>query len=62
MAPGFGLAADDVMDIPYAWFGSVPEICDQLRAWRERWGVSYWVLGLDAADTMLPVVEELAGT
>jgi probable F420-dependent oxidoreductase len=62
MAPGFGLAADDVMDIPYAWFGSVPEICDQLRAWRERWGVSYWVLGLDAADAMLPIVEELTGT
>ena len=62
MAPGFGLAPEEVMDVPYAWFGSVGEICDQVRAARERWGISYWVIQGDAMDAMAPVVAELAGT
>ena len=62
MAPGFGLPPEDVMDIPYAWFGTIPEICDQVRAARERWGISYWVLQGDVYEAMAPVVAELAGT
>jgi probable F420-dependent oxidoreductase len=62
IAPGFELDPAEAMDIPYAWFGTVPEICDQLRAWRDRWGISYWVLQFDIAEAMLPVVQELAGT
>ncbi len=62
MAPGFGLDPTDVMDVPYAWFGTIDEVCDQVRAARERWGISYWVLQGDAAETMAPVVATLAGT
>ena len=47
---------------PYAWFGTVDEICDKLRAARERWGISYFVLQKDGMDAMAPVVAELAGT
>ena len=48
--------------IAYAWFGTVDEICDKLRAARERWGTSYFVLQKDAMDAMAPVVAQLAGT
>src|SRR5207249_289495 len=62
MAPGFGVAPEDTLDIPYAWFGSIDEICQQIQGWRERWGVSYFVLQKDAAEAMAPVVARLAGT
>jgi probable F420-dependent oxidoreductase len=62
MGPAFGISADEALDVPHAWFGSIEEICEQLQAWRERWGVSYWTLQGDAFETMAPVVAKLAGT
>jgi len=62
IAPMFGVTAADADDVPYAWIGSVGEICDQLRAARDRWGTSYFVVPGDALDAMAPVVAELAGT
>jgi hypothetical protein len=40
----------------------VDEICDQLVARRERWGVSSVVFGDDNFEAFAPVVERLAGT
>jgi hypothetical protein len=38
-------------------------VCDQLRAARDRWGTSYFVVQGDAGMTAAaPVVAELAGT
>ncbi len=62
LAGGFGITPEAALEIPYAWFGSIGEICDQLRASRERWGVSYFTIQSDAVDAMAPVVAELAGT
>jgi probable F420-dependent oxidoreductase len=62
MAGGFGVTPQDALEIPYAWFGTVDEICEKLQEWRERWGVSYYVLQRDAAEAMAPVVARLAGT
>ena len=62
LAGGFGISPDDALELPYAWFGSVEEIADQLRAARDRWGISYFVLQKDAMDAMAPVVALLAGT
>jgi probable F420-dependent oxidoreductase len=62
MAPAFGLSPEQVMDIPYALFGTVDQICDQIRAARDRWGISYWVTQADGQDTLAPVVAKLAGT
>jgi probable F420-dependent oxidoreductase len=62
LAGAFGITADEVLEVPYAWFGTVDEICDKLRAARERWGVSYFVVQGDVMDTMQPVVAQLAGT
>jgi probable F420-dependent oxidoreductase len=62
MAPGFGLTPSQALETPYAWLGTVDEIVDDVRAWRERWGISYWVVHGDVMDAMAPVVERLAGT
>jgi probable F420-dependent oxidoreductase len=62
MAGIFGVSADLVAASPYVWVGSVPEICDQLRAARERWGFSYFVVQADALDSVAPIVAELSGT
>lgn len=59
----FGVDVEDLDASPYAWVGSASEIADQLRAARERWGVSYFVLQGEAAmELAAPVVAELAGS
>jgi hypothetical protein len=50
MAPLFSIDPDEVLDVPHAWVGSVDEICADLEARRERWGVSYVVaVGLECS-------------
>jgi probable F420-dependent oxidoreductase len=61
-APAFGLAAEEALESGLACVGTVDEICDQLVARRERWGVSYIVIGDDLFEAFAPVVERLAGT
>jgi probable F420-dependent oxidoreductase len=59
----FGVTPEQLAASPYAWVGSAAEVCDQLRAARERWGTSYFVVQGEAAmDMAAPVVAELAGT
>ena len=62
MAPAVGLTAEQALDSPYAWVGTIGEICDDLERWRERWGISYWVVHVDAMEALAPVVERLSGT
>jgi len=61
LASAFGVTADEVLEVPYAWFGTVEQICDKLEAARARWGTSYFVLQGDM-HAMAPVVARLAGT
>lgn len=58
----FGLDAAAALEVPHALIGNVEQITDQIRARRERWGLSYWVIQGDAVDPFAPVVAELAGT
>lgn len=62
LAPLFGVAADDLADIPMAMVGTADEICDQLLARRKRWGFSYIVVHEGEIDAFAPVVDQLAGT
>jgi probable F420-dependent oxidoreductase len=62
VAPGFGLEPDAVLEAGLTCVGTVDEICDQLVARRERWGVSSVVFGDDNFEAFAPVVERLAGT
>ncbi len=62
VAPGFGLEPEAVLEAGLTCVGSVDEICDQLVARRDRWGVSNVVFGHDNFEAFAPVVERLAGT
>ncbi|MGH3744294.1 MAG: TIGR03621 family F420-dependent LLM class oxidoreductase [Mycobacteriales bacterium] len=62
-AAAMGLEPDDLDATPYAWVGEPAEVADQLRAARERFGTSYFVVqGQAGAEAAAPVVAELAGT
>lgn len=50
-----------VLDSPYLWIGTVDQIIDDLVRWRERWGISYWILSDQHARALTPVVTALAG-
>jgi probable F420-dependent oxidoreductase len=56
-----GVAAEQVLEMPSVFLGSVERIVDQMQARRERYGFSYLVVSDGAMDTMAPVVERLAG-
>ena len=59
----FRMSPEQLSASPYGWVGSAKEVADQLRAARERWGVSYFVVqGEEAMDAAAPIVAELAGT
>jgi len=61
LAPGLGAAPEVAAETPIALIGTVEEICDQLRARRERWGFNYIVVHQAELDLFAPVVERLAG-
>ena len=56
------MTADDALGSGIALLGTVDEICETLVERRERWGVSYIVIGDDQVESFAPVVERLAGT
>jgi probable F420-dependent oxidoreductase len=59
----FGVDQELLGETPYVWIGSAGEIADQLRANRERWGFSYFVVqSVETMRAIAPVVAELAGT
>jgi probable F420-dependent oxidoreductase len=62
MAPLFGLPPAEVESHPHACVGTVEQICDDLRARRDRWDVSYFVFQGDTMEPMAPVVAALRGT
>jgi len=62
MAPLFGLPPEAVATYPHVCIGTVEQIADDLRARRERWGVSYIVFQGDTMEPMAPVVAALRDT
>jgi probable F420-dependent oxidoreductase len=62
LAPAFGLEPSELPEFGLAWVGTVDEICETLRARRERWGVSYLVVQGGAMETAAPIVARLTGT
>ena len=62
LAPALGISPAAALASPHALAGSPAEIAADLLARRERWGISYITVSLDAIDAMAPVVATLAGT
>ena len=61
MAPMFGMTPEVFALHPNALIGSVDEICDRIVERRERFGISYVSFGASVIDSVIPVVERLAG-
>jgi probable F420-dependent oxidoreductase len=61
MAPAFDTSADDVLDSPVGFVGTVDEMIETARRRRDRWDMSYHVVGDDVMEQFAPVVADLAG-
>jgi probable F420-dependent oxidoreductase len=56
------MSCEQLAELPTVLVGSVEAIIEQLHAWRERCGVSYYVIvGQQTTETFAPVVARLAG-
>lgn len=62
LAEGFGLTPAQALESPHALCGSAEEITEDLRARRERFGISAIGISLGDLDAMEPVIARLAGT
>ena len=61
LAGNFGVDAATMRSHPNALFGSVEQICDDLEARRERFGISYITVATRNMEAFAPVVERLTG-
>ncbi len=61
MAPAFDTSPDDVLESPVGFVGTVGEMIETARRRRDRWDMSYHVVGSDVMEQFAPVVAELAG-
>ena len=55
------LTADAVLQSPYVLIGTVGQIVEDLHAYRDRWGISYYVVHEPYMDAFAPAVARLAG-
>jgi alkanesulfonate monooxygenase SsuD/methylene tetrahydromethanopterin reductase-like flavin-dependent oxidoreductase (luciferase family) len=55
------LSAADILQSPYVLIGTTDQMIEDLRARRERWGISYYVIFEPFIDAFAPVVARLAG-
>jgi probable F420-dependent oxidoreductase len=62
LSPMFGLPPELALDSPLALAGTVGQICDQLLARRERFGISYWVVGGAQMEQFAAVVSKMSGS
>jgi probable F420-dependent oxidoreductase len=56
------LSGEDLLGSPYLLIGTVDQMVEDLRARRERWGISYYTTFEPYLDALAPVVNRLAGT
>ncbi|MFL6242566.1 MAG: TIGR03621 family F420-dependent LLM class oxidoreductase, partial [Acidimicrobiia bacterium] len=62
MAGAFGVSPEEALDTPVVLAGTLEEMIDDVQARRERWGMSYVVVGVDVMEQFAPAVAKLAGT
>jgi probable F420-dependent oxidoreductase len=56
------ISAEQVLEMPSIFIGSLDHIVDEMRARRERYGFSYYVVLDQAMEQVAPIVARLAGT
>jgi probable F420-dependent oxidoreductase len=62
MAGAFGVSPEDALETPVVLAGTLEQMIDDLWARRERWHMSYVVVGVDVMEQFAPAVAKLAGT
>jgi probable F420-dependent oxidoreductase len=62
MAGAFGVTPGEALETPVVLAGTLEQMIDDLHARRERWHMSYVVVGLDVMEQFAPAVAKLAGT
>ena len=50
------LDVEEALTTPFLLFGTVTQIVEQIRAHRERWGITYWSTRLEAFTAMSEVI------
>jgi hypothetical protein len=62
MAGAFGVTVDEALETPVVLAGTLEQMIDDLHARRDRWQMSYVVVGVDVIEQFAPAVGKLAGT
>ena len=62
LADMLGATNETVAESPYLLVGCPGEIADDLRRYRERWGINYYTVMANTMEAFAPVVAELART
>ena len=61
LARGFKVSTDVILQAPYLLLGTVDQICEDLLARRERYGISYISVFEHSLEALAPAVARLAG-
>jgi len=61
LARGYKVSTDVILQAPYLLLGTVDQICEDLLARRERYGISYISVFEQSLEPLAPVVARLAG-
>ena len=61
LAAGYPVSIETILQAPYLLLGSVEQMCADLLARRERYGISYINIFEQSLEAMAPVVARLAG-
>jgi probable F420-dependent oxidoreductase len=62
LAAGYDVSIETILQAPYVLIGSIDQICDDLQARRQRYGISYINVFENSLEALAPVIERLAGT
>jgi probable F420-dependent oxidoreductase len=62
MAGAFGVSPEEALETPVVLAGTLEQMIEDLQARRERWQMSYVVVGVDVMEEFAPAVAKLAGT
>lgn len=61
LAAGYPVSTEMILQAPYLLLGSIDQMCDDLLARRERYGISYISVFEQGLEALAPVVARLAG-
>ena len=61
LAAGFNVSTDQILQAPYLLLGSEDQMCEDLLARQERYGISYISVFEQSMEALAPVVARLAG-